>query len=113
MVFEFVKMKYLYLLLCILGVFIPYWQFILWLSANGINMTLFFNQILQSRLSLFAWTDVVLSAIVLIVFIVNESKRLKMKQPWVPIIGTLFVGVSFGLPLFLYLREIYMCKKSC
>jgi hypothetical protein len=35
----------------------------------------------------------------------SEGKRLGMRLLWLPILGLCTVGVSFGLPLFLYLRE--------
>ena len=31
-----------------------------------------------------------------------------MKRLWAPVGGTLLVGVSFGLPLFLLMREPYL-----
>ena len=41
-------------------------------------------------------TDVVLS----------EGRRLGMKHLWLPVAANLTVGVSLGLPLFLYMREM-------
>ena len=35
----------------------------------------------------------------------SEGKRLGMRLLWLPILGLCAVGVSFGFPLFLYLRE--------
>jgi hypothetical protein len=34
-----------------------------------------------------------------------EGRRAGVKQLWAPIAASLTVGVSLGLPLFLYLRE--------
>jgi hypothetical protein len=48
----------------------------------------------------------------LIGFILYEGKRIGIKHKWVPIIETLTVGVSFGLPFFLLLREIQMDKMK-
>jgi len=31
---------------------------------------------------------------------------LRMRLLWLPMLGTMFVGVSLGLPLFLYLRQV-------
>ena len=103
-------MKNIYLLLMIVGLVLPYSQFMGWLGENGIDPGLLTEEIINSKLSLFAWLDVVISAIVLIVFILYEGQKLKMNRLWIPIVGTLSVGVSFGLPLFLYLREIHLQK---
>jgi hypothetical protein len=56
--------------------------------------------------------DVIVSAIVLILFIQNEGKRLRMRFLWLPTIGTFLIGVSFGLPLFLYLRQIELDRVA-
>ncbi len=41
------KVKTIYLVLCVLGVVLPYWQFGPWLAANGLNMPLFFQQLVS------------------------------------------------------------------
>ncbi|KQY84161.1 hypothetical protein ASD24_10290 [Paenibacillus sp. Root52] len=103
-------MKYFYGVLTLLGIILPYMEFIPWISEHGFNMTLLLNEATQNRISAFAWLDVIIAAIVLIGFILYEGKRIGIKHKWIPIIGTLTVGVSFGLPLFLLLREIRLDK---
>jgi hypothetical protein len=49
--------------------------------------------------------DVLVSAVALLVFSRREASRLGMRGRWLPLIAVLTVGVSLGLPLFLYLRE--------
>ncbi|MDJ0519285.1 MAG: DUF2834 domain-containing protein [Okeania sp. SIO2F4] len=99
-------MKYFYGLLCLCGFFLPYSQFIPWILEHGINIYLLFSEAISSRISTFAWLDVLISAIVLFGFIFYEGNQKKIKYLFFPILGTLTVGVSFGLPLFLFLREI-------
>ena len=97
--------KNLYLFLCILGIVLPYSQFLPWLVENGLNTPLFLHQLFANRISgFFAW-DVLISAVVLVSFIRAEGKRSGMRLLWLPILGVLSVGVSCGLPLFLFLRE--------
>ncbi len=100
-------MKNFYLAMTVLGLVVPYAVFISWINSNGLNISLLLLEISDSKISLFAWLDVIISAVVLIGFILFEAKRLEMKKIWIPILGTLTVGVSFGLPLFLYMRENY------
>jgi hypothetical protein len=52
--------------------------------------------------------DVLVSAIVLISFVQTEGKRLGMRLLWLPTVAVFLVGVSLGLPLFLYLRQIQL-----
>jgi len=104
-------MKKFYGILCILGIVLPYWQFISWIAENGITMNAFLSEAISSRVSAFAWLDVMVAAIVLIGFVIYEGSRLEMKRLWLPILGTCTVGVSLGLPLFLLLREIHLAKQ--
>jgi len=98
--------KTLYLLFCVLGIILPYSQFVPWVIRNhGVPMGFFVRELFANRIGGFFGMDVLVSAVVLIFFIRSEAKRLSVQKVWLPIVGTLAVGVSLGLPLFLYLRE--------
>jgi len=56
--------------------------------------------------------DVLVSAIVLVGFILDESAELRLRWRWLPIIATVTVGVSLGLPLFLSLRESALQQRA-
>lgn len=105
-------MKNFYLLLAALGLIWPYSQFVPWLLENGLNMPLLWHEIVSSRISAFAWADVVVSVIAIILFAVWESRRLAMPFPILPIVGCLIVGASFGLPLFLYMRQKQLTETA-
>lgn len=100
--------KSVYLLLAVLGALLPYAPFIPWLSAHGVNLPLVWQEITGSRLSSFAWLDVLVSVVTILFFMVWESRRLGMPFPLWPVLGSLTVGASFALPLFLYQRETYL-----
>ena len=100
------KIKTLYLGLCILGAVLPYWQFVPWVAANGLHMPLFFRDLFANRISAFFGMDVIVSAVVLVVFMRTESQRLGSSRPWLPVLALLTVGVSLALPMFLYMREV-------
>jgi Terpene cyclase DEP1 len=99
------KSKTVYLLLCVAGFVLPYWQFLPWLLQHRLNLVLFARELFANRVSAFFGMDVVVSAVVLLAFSRIESARLKIPRRWVVIVALLTVGVSLGLPLFLYLRE--------
>jgi hypothetical protein len=105
------KARHVYLVCCVLGLVLPYWQFVPWLLEHGLNITLFFRELFANRISAFFVMDVIVSAIVLIWFIQTEGKRLRVQLLWLPTIGTLIVGVSFGLPLFLLLRQAMLDRS--
>jgi len=104
-------MKKAYLALTLIGLIVPYSFFVPWLFDHGLDVTLFFQDFFANKISGTFGLDVIISAIVLIGFILYEGKKLSMGRLWIPIIGTLLVGVSFGLPLFLYMREVINEKK--
>src|SRR5260370_24389816 len=96
--------KTVYLLLCVAGAVLPYWQFVPWVLENGLDISLLLNQLFANRASAFFATDVIVSAVVVFVFVGFERSRLGNKW-WLPLVAVLTVGVSLGLPLSLYLRE--------
>lgn len=98
-------MTKLYLLLTILGIVIPFGAFIPWLVNNGLDFSALFNAAIVNPISIFAWLDVLVAALVLLTFIVVDGKRNKVKYQWLAVLGTLTVGLSFGFPLYLYLKE--------
>lgn len=100
------KVKYVYLLLCVVGIVLPYSQFVPWLIENGLDLPLLVDELFSTQIGAFFGLDVIVSAAVLFVFIYFDGRRLAMRRLWMPAIGTLLVGVSFGLPLFLYMREV-------
>ena len=104
-------LKKIYIVCCVLGVLLPYSQFLPWVVDHGFSPVLLVNEILESRISAFAWLDVVVSAIVLLTFAGVESKRLGMKNLWMTWLATLTVGVSLGLPLFLLMREYHLSEQ--
>ncbi|MCP6759630.1 MAG: DUF2834 domain-containing protein [Fischerella sp. CENA71] len=101
-----------YLLLCILGLVLPYSQFIPFLLAHGLNIHLFLEQLFTNHISTFFGIDVIVSAVVLLVFVFWEGTHLKMRFLWVYVLSTLTIGVSFALPLFLLMRQRQLEKQA-
>nr|CAA6830563.1 MAG: Unknown protein [uncultured Thiotrichaceae bacterium] len=106
-------MKLIYGVLCVLGLVIPMWQFIPWFMEHGFDLVQFLNDASATRLATFAWADVLLTSVALLVFIVVEGGgRLRMSCILPGVIATFLVGPSLGLPLFLYLREVELNRKT-
>ena len=94
-----------YLVLTLLGILLPYGAFVPWLVTNGFDLALFFSEAVANPISIFAWLDILVAAIALLSFIVVDGQRHKVKYRYFAVLGTLSVGVSFGLPLYLYFKE--------
>jgi uncharacterized protein DUF2834 len=97
--------QYFYLILCILGTVLPMSQFLPFLAEHGVNPSLIVEDLFANKISSFFGLDVIVSSVVLWVFVLTEGRRQGMKNLWIYIVCNLLVGVSLGLPLFLYVRE--------
>jgi len=95
----------MYLSLCVLGLLLPYSQFLPFLREHGLDLRLIGEQLFANRISSFFGLDVIVSSVVLWIFVRVEGRRLAMRRRWLPLVALLTVGVSLALPLFLYLRE--------
>ncbi|WP_428241180.1 DUF2834 domain-containing protein [Gynuella sp.] len=106
------KLKYIYAVICLFGTILPFLQFIPWVIENGLDIPLFVQELFSTRIGAFFGLDVIVSAVALFVFIYTESKRIQMPYFWVPMLATLSVGVSLGLPWFLYMRLVHLEKRA-
>ena len=105
-------MRYIYLIIAILGLIVPYAFFIPFLAQNGLNLPLFAQQMFANPIAGFFGADVIVSSLALWAFVFSEGRRLGMKNLWVYVLLNLLVGVSFALPVFLYVREGKRITKS-
>ena len=94
--------KNLYLLLAALGFIAPYYFF---LQTSALDLAGLFQQISASSLLSGIAMDFMVAVIVFWVYVFAEANKLQMKNPWLYVLATLLVGMSFALPLFLYFRE--------
>lgn len=98
--------KTLYLVLAIIGLIVPYSFLIDYLRVNGFESSILFGDLFNTSISTFFVVNVLIAMLVVITFIVLDSKSTRVKFITVPVIATLIAGPSCGLPLYLYLREI-------
>jgi hypothetical protein len=105
-------MQWFYLTAALLGAILPLSYLKPFLLLNGFDVPLLFRQLFQNNVSAFFGTDVIVSAFVLGFFVFSEGQRRRMKNLWAYILCTLLVGVSLGLPLFLFFRERKLKAES-
>ena len=107
------KLRHVYLIFALIGLLLPYSQLIPWIvEHHTFNLSLLIHDLFANRVSAFFALDVIVSAVVLIAFIWIEGKRLSMRLLWLPILSVFLVGVSLGLPLFLYLRQLRLDRPA-
>ena len=105
-------MQSIYLVLSLLGLVIPYSKFIEFITANGFNLSLFWQQLFANQISSFFALDLIISAVVFWVFLFKEGTRLQMKFLWVYLALDLAIGLSFSLPVFLLMRHRQLNLRS-
>ena len=106
------KPRTLYLILCLAGVIAPYAEFGPWVMQHGLNLALFVRELFGNRIGAFFGMDVIVSAAALIAFARIEGARAGVRHRWMVVAAVLTVGVSLGLPLFLYLREVELERRG-
>jgi hypothetical protein len=105
-------MGYFYLGLAFLGAVAPYSFMGQFLLTHGLNFAEFKAQLWASPISSFVGAAFLISSLVNLFFVIGEGRRLKMKGLWLPVLATVAVGVSCGLPLFLYLRDLAQARQQ-
>ncbi|MFP4331501.1 MAG: DUF2834 domain-containing protein [Alkalispirochaetaceae bacterium] len=98
-------MRYLYLLLAILGAVLPLSQFVPASIDGSFSVGQLISELMATRNLRGVAFDLLVAAVTGVVFMVVEGRRKRVAHLWLPLIGTVFVGFSFGLPIFLFLRE--------
>ena len=106
MILKLDMLRYIYLVLCILGTVLPYSQFLPFLVEHSLDVNLLLKQLFANRIYAFFGFDVIISSLVLWVFVFVEGRRLNMRYLRMLIVCNLAVGVSLALPLFLFVREM-------
>jgi hypothetical protein len=90
--------------LCVVGTLLPLWFLGSFVADEGIDPGAFVDQVTASDVSLFAWADVAVSGLAVIAFALRERAH-GLERWWAPVVATLLVGPSLGLPLLLFMRE--------
>jgi hypothetical protein len=91
----------LYAALCIVGAALPLFFLGAFLADEGVDLGAFVDQATGSDIALFAWADVVVTALAVLVFaFVTRPRRWPLAAA-----ATVLVGPSLGLPLLLLLRQ--------
>jgi len=97
--------KTIFLSLAILGFVAPYFFFLQVPPESALDLSALIQPLFANNFMKGVGMDLMVSVIVFWVFVFIEANRIQMKSPWLYLLATLLVGLSFALPLFLYFRE--------
>jgi hypothetical protein len=105
-------MGYVYLGLAFLGAVAPY-AFLGQILASGrFSLHDLRLEALANPVSSYLAVSLLVALLVSLVFIAKEGRRLKMKGLWLPLLAVILIGVSCGLPLFLFMRQLNICRRE-
>ena len=96
--------KNIYLGMAIVGTLAPMIVGAPYLLEYGYNPAHLMHAIFSSPVSAMVGINVIIGCITLAILMHTEGHELGVKT-WLPIVAITFIGISSGLPLYLYLRE--------
>ena len=108
------NLSYLYLILAIFGALLPMLSNYNFAIEYGSNFDLFkFIQLATINPAAESISrDLFIGASAVFIWIINESKKLNVKNMWIVYIGTFLIAFAFSAPFFLFLRERRLIEIS-
>ena len=100
-----IAMKKFYLVAMIVGAAAPLYLFSQHFAARGFGLSDFVAASFPNPAASGLVADLLLSATLGLIVFGREARGLGVRGFWAVVLGTLLIGFSFGLPLYLYLRE--------
>lgn len=98
------KLKYFYLVACIIGTVVPWMFFVSFFVTNGVDIPAFLAGLFANGAAAGFSADVIMSIGVFWVWAYTDAKKNNVPKSWVILPAGCFVGLSLALPLYLYLR---------
>ena len=101
------KLSYLYLFLSILGAILPMMANFDFAKeyGNSFDINNFIALANANPAAQSISRDLLVGASAVFIWIVNESKKLQIKNMWIVYFGTFIIAFAFAAPFFLFLRE--------
>ena len=100
-------LSYLYLFLSILGAILPMISNFNFAMEYGSSFDI--NQFIRlanaNPAAESISRDLLIGASAVFIWIVNESRKLNIKNMWIVYVGTFLIAFAFSAPFFLFLRE--------
>ena len=105
-------LSYLYLFLSILGAILPMISNFNFAMEYGASFDIKqFIQLANANPAAESISrDLLIGASSVFIWIVNESRKLNMKNMWIVYVGTFLIAFAFSAPFFLFLRERRMIE---
>ena len=108
------KLSYLYFVLAIFGAVLPMISNYNFAVEYGPNFDILkFIQLASNNPAAESISrDLFIGASAIFIWIINESKKLNIRNMWVVYVGTFLIAFAFSAPFFLFLRERRLIEIS-
>lgn len=97
--------KMLYLILAIIGGLVPYVFFVQFILQNGLDLNVFVSALFVNGAAAGFTTDLLIASLAFWVATFELWRRDQGPAPWLFIALNLIIGLSFALPLYLFVRH--------
>ncbi|MEM7271330.1 MAG: DUF2834 domain-containing protein [Pseudomonadota bacterium] len=98
-------MRIVFLLLAVIGAILPMYYFIRWFEEFGYDLGLMVEAWNVNDATTGLVYDLTVAAVALLIWIIWETMKSRAWLNLIAIPATFCIGVSCGLPLYLYLRS--------
>ena len=98
-------MRIVFLALAVWGAIHPMSYFIAWFNANGYDLMAMVDAWHANAASSGLVWDLTIAAVTLTIWVLVETIRTRLWLGLIAIPASFFIGVSCGLPLYLFLRS--------
>ena len=100
-------LSYIYLFLSIVGAILPMMANLNFAMeyGNSFDIKNFISLANANPAAQSISRDLLVGASAVFIWIVNESKKLSIKNMWIVYVGTFLIAFAFSAPFFLFLRE--------
>ncbi len=106
------KLSSVYLLLAVLGGIVPYIFFLQFARESGVDLNGFVQALFANGASAGFTADVVISSITFCIAAFELHRRDNGPSPWPFIPLNLIIGLSFALPLYIFVLHIQREKQA-
>lgn len=100
------KLSNVYLLLALLGGVVPFIFFLQFFAESGIDLTAFIVGVTANGAAAGFSADLIIASVTFWIAIWELHRSDNGPAPWAFIILNIFIGLSFALPLYIFLRHI-------
>lgn len=106
------NIKQFYLIMAVIGTLVPWLFFGSFFAQNGLDLVLFLQSLFANGPAGGFSADVLISIPIFWLWSWRDASRLAVPRWWLVLPASFCVGLSLGLPLYLYLRERHLDQTA-